>query len=101
MSDVTGFSSGGSSHIEDPLTGSGGEGEDGEEGASRLEHVVAGEVFLGGSDGDGGLVDLEADLGPISDRLQVDLPLHQGLGQVFPLGLEGVGSDGDWSFFLH
>ena len=39
------FPSGGGSHIEYTLVGLRGEGNDGEEGGSGLEHVVAGEVL--------------------------------------------------------
>jgi len=42
---MRGFPSRGGSHIENPLVGLWGEGNDGKEGRGGLEHVVTGEIL--------------------------------------------------------
>lgn len=49
------------------------------------------------TDGDGGLEDLESDLSPLSDRLEVDSSVDEGLSEISTTGSEGVCSDGDGS----
>lgn len=95
--DVRRLSSGSGGHVEDTLSGLRGKGHDGKEGGGGLKHVVTGEVLGGGTDGNGRLEDLESDLGPLSDGLEVDSSGDERLSKITSSCAEGVGSDGDGS----
>ena len=65
----------------------------GHEGRGCLEHVVTGHVLWGGADGDWRVEHLQTNLGPLAERVQVDTPVNQRLGEITTAGLEGVGAD--------
>lgn len=91
--DVGGLAAGGRGHVHDELSRLRVERHDREEGRGGLAHVVAGEVLRRARDGHLVLVDLEADLGPVAERVQVDTAVQEHLGQVAAARLERVGAD--------
>jgi hypothetical protein len=52
---------------------------------------VSGKVFRRRSEGNGGAVDDEANLGPLADGVEVDAAVDEGLREVTPPCLEAVG----------
>jgi hypothetical protein len=50
-----------------------------------------------GTDGDRGLEDLEAYVGPFASGFQVDAPGSQSIDEVTACGFEGVCADEDWA----
>jgi hypothetical protein len=93
--EVCRLASGGGSHIKDPLPRLRSERNDGKERRGRLKHVVTSEVLRGGTDGDSRLEHLEADLGPLADRLEVDTAVDERLGEIAAARTERVGPDGN------
>lgn len=53
------------------------------------------EVFGCGANGDGTLEDLETDIRPLANRLEVDAAVDQGLSKVSPPSTKSVGADGN------
>lgn len=84
-------------HVQHTLTGLWTQSDDGEEGGGGLEHVVAREVFGRRADGDVAFKDLQPDVCPFADGLEVDAAVDEGLGEVAAAGAEGVRADGDGS----
>jgi len=80
-------------HVQHAFLGLRGEGDDGQKGGSRLEHVMTGQVFGRGTDRYARLEDLESDLAPFTDGFEVDPTVDQRLGQVSSTRTQGVGSD--------
>ena len=91
------LASGRTRHVEHALARLGAEGDDGEERRRGLQHVVACEVLRRGADGDRALEDLQTDVRPLADRLEVDATVDEGLCEVSPPCAEGVRADGDRS----
>ena len=61
---------------------------------------MSGKVLGCGTDGNGGLVDFEADFGPLSDRVKAYAPLDEDLRQILTLRLQRVCSNGHWTSSL-
>ena len=91
------LASGRTRHVEHALARLGAEGDDGEERRRGLQHVVACEVLRRGADGDRALEDLQTDVRPLADGLEVDAAVDEGLREVSPPCAEGVRADGDRS----
>ena len=69
------LSSGGGRHVQNTLVGLRTKGHDRTHRGGALEHVVAGEVFWGGTDGNGTLGYLETNLGPRREGIEGDSAL--------------------------
>ena len=87
---MAGLAAGRGSHIEHPLAGLRREREHGQERRGALHHVVPREVLGRRTDGHGGLVDLETVLGPLCDRVEVDVARDQGLRELASARAERV-----------
>ena len=77
--DVSRLAAGGRGHVEDAFVLLRGQGHDGEHTGGSLEDVVAGQVFGGGSEGNLGTVDDEADLGPLAHGVEIHASIDESL----------------------
>ncbi|KAH3664221.1 hypothetical protein OGAPHI_004572 [Ogataea philodendri] len=98
--DVCGFSSWSSSHVQHTLVFLRVQGHHRQERRGRLQNVMSGQVFWSGSDRDLRIKDLQPDLGPCSNRLQIDSLVDQSLCQLSASGHQRVCSDTHWSVDL-
>lgn len=65
-----------------------------------MQNVVSGQILRSGTDRHLGLVDLEADLGPLSDRVKTDTSSDQNLSEVLSFGFESVSSNSQRSLIF-
>ena len=65
-----------------------------------LQDVVTGEILGSGANGDGRVVDLETQLAPVGERVQVDAAIDQRLRQITTTRLQGVGADDEGAVAL-
>ena len=90
LGDVSGFASRGGGQVEDLLVGLGVQGQHWQERRGALQHVVPGEVLRGGSDWHPGLIDLQPDLAPFRQLIQIHTSLQQCLSQLLSPCLQRI-----------
>lgn len=89
------LTTGSSGHVEHALVLLGRQGHDGQERRRSLQDVVAGQVLGRGTERDVGVEDLQTDLGPLADGLELDATVDERLGELTAMCAEGVCADDD------
>lgn len=98
--DICALSSGGRGHVENALVLLRGQGHDGQERGGSLKHIMSSQVLGCSSDWNRRVEDLESDLAPLANRVQVDSTVDQCLGELTTTGLQSVGTNSDGSGHL-
>lgn len=94
---VCGLASRSTSHVEHALAGLRSERNDGEERRGSLEHVVTRKVLWGSTDWYATLEDLQTNVRPLADGLEVHTAVDQSLREVPSASAQGVCSDSNWT----
>jgi hypothetical protein len=87
------LTTGRSGHIEHALVLLGRKGHDGEERGRSLQNVVTSEVLGSGTKRHLGVEDLQANLGPLADGLELNTTVDERLRELATMCAEGVGAD--------